>query len=447
MALLGALLLVPTQAAGIFSTVRGEDFYDERHAAIFNAIKRAYTAAPDADLVLISNALRDRGSLEMVGGNEYLVKLANETPSAVGAPHYARLVRDKARLRRVVDTAQGIQEQALKAGAVDTEEVEDVCREALAALAEVCRPEERVAAVRLAEAERGVIESLQSQQSDNLPTGVGAWDRVGGGMPRSGLCVLAGYPGGCKTTLAMTVSVNMALAGSRVRVFSYEQNAKRIAATVLSGATGYPVHDWLNTGRDPTGPELDVLEKVARRHDPLDFKITERGMDAPAIFNTCVAANADGGAPGVAVVDYVQDLPPFGPYQEITPKITESMRWLARIARDLGWLVIAVSQLDKQAGREHRRPQLSDGLGSSAIEQRADLFMSVWRPYQREAPPRGAERWSGPDGDTWRQRQTCVEVASLKNKYGALATCHMAFDGRSLQFRDPTEEETSAWMT
>src|SRR5688572_13888429 len=100
MALLGSMILDPKVVSDVVSSLNGaEDFYSEAHGAIYQALIDVYDRVPEADLVAIVDALRDRGQLENVGGSDFLAKLAYETPSSAGATRYAKAVADKAKLR------------------------------------------------------------------------------------------------------------------------------------------------------------------------------------------------------------------------------------------------------------------------------------------------------------------------------------------------------------
>src|SRR5690606_11665344 len=117
MALLGSMILDPKVAPDVISTLSGAgDFYSETHAAIYQALVDVYDRIPDADAVAIVDTLRDRGQLDQVGGPDYISKLAYETPSSAGALRYARIVADKAKLRKLINAADQIIYDALNAG-------------------------------------------------------------------------------------------------------------------------------------------------------------------------------------------------------------------------------------------------------------------------------------------------------------------------------------------
>lgn len=117
MALLGAMILDPASVAAVAPVLAGPgDFYSDAHAAVYAALVRVYASTPNADLVVLLDHLRDRGELDLIGGPEYLQKLASETPGSTGAAHYARIVADKAKLRRLAVAGEQIAHDALHAG-------------------------------------------------------------------------------------------------------------------------------------------------------------------------------------------------------------------------------------------------------------------------------------------------------------------------------------------
>ena len=106
MSLLGAMILDPRVIGDIIPLMKGpEDFYKEAHQHIYQALVDVYDQFNTGDLVQIVDMLRHRRVLEQVGGSEYLVELANAVPTSVNAPHFARLVAEKAKLRRLIDAA------------------------------------------------------------------------------------------------------------------------------------------------------------------------------------------------------------------------------------------------------------------------------------------------------------------------------------------------------
>lgn len=444
MSLLGCMILDPREVIpDVVRRVDAVHFYSERHGVLFRAIVDVYQAAGDVDLTQLIAHLDRQSKTAQVGGADYLMELVNSVPTAVNAPHYAAVVLDRARLRRLIE-ACGLVMHEVYQGVDDGPEL--VAR-ALDRVAELARDGGVRAPATLGRVELEVLDELVKGKPAMFHTGLAEVDRIADGVPRQGVWTIFGYPAGGKTTFALTVGMNLARAeGIPVRVVSFEQRAMRVAATLLSQAAGVNVHGMLNQGRRPTIQELDRLEAVARDHAGLDFAMFEDAMDPNAIFAEASLLR-DKHERGVVIVDYLQDIPPFGRFVDLTPRITEAMRVLARIARELGWLVVVVSQLDKSAGKKNRQPQLSDGLGSSAIEQRSDLISYVWRPHQREpCPPRPAVN-AHPFGHedaayrSWLVRYQRTRIGVIKNKYGPVGNTDLVFEGSLMRFRDPTDDE------
>lgn len=432
MSLIGAAILTTDRQmlGAIWSEVDRSHFYDVKHGAIWEGIGMCYVQHGKIDLVMLKQHLpaEDREELTTTA-----MTCAESVPTPTNWQYYARIVNAKHRTRKLM---RACQEQAWRlSNATDDDDAITLAMDSLAEAGRVTASDE---SVQLAEAERGLMDMLERRDAQCVPTGIEVFDREFMGLPKTGLVSIFGYPASGKTTLTLTIAESLAKRGIPVRVFSYEQNATRVAATLLSAATGLPVHSWINAGNQPSPQETDILTSAIQAHNALDFGLIDRSLDAPGIFRECQAVGMRG-TPGVAVVDYIQNLPGWGQFQELTPRITESMRWLQRIARDLGWLVLNVSQLDKVASKENRRPSLADGLGSSAIEQYSDMIVSVYRPHQRE-----------PNEDelgvmTWIARQRKCAMAVLKNKYGPNGEVDLAFDMKRMQFRVPSRDELQAW--
>lgn len=442
MSVLGALLLGPPQdvTAEVFVTLTATDFYEERHTAIYNALHTVHAKSRGAlDLVQVNQMLADADQLGAIGGTQYLVQLAEGCPSSANANHFAKIVRDKARLRRMIDACSSALYACYHS---DGAEVDAVTSKVLDGVTRSAKITGGSKSIRLADAEAQLIEAMGKGERDMYPTGIPVFDEAIGGLLKTGVCSCMGFPGSGKTTLMMEAAVSIASGAQGVRVpvrvFSYEQPARRIAATALTRDAGVPIHSMMNRGTYPDAEQWARIMHTIEQHEQIDFEIIEENMDAPTIFREIQACGAKVGR-GVAVVDYIQNLPGFGKFTEATPKIEESMRWLQRAARECGWLVLVVSQVDKKSAKENLRPTMASGLGSGAIEQASDMILSVWRPYQGEAKAVVG------DDVTWIYRQRRTELACLKNKYGAVGSAVVSFEAERMCFREPIDAERAAW--
>ncbi|MBX3377523.1 MAG: AAA family ATPase [Phycisphaeraceae bacterium] len=429
MTLLGAIMLDPR----VFNECRKSglsagDFYAERHAMIFSALQRSVQDDGDTLAVQVASRLTESGTLERCGGDSYLDELLTSTPSAAAAPWAIKRVIECARLRRVIDAADKAVHSILNRGAA--EDVDDLCNAAIERVSSAARARVIVRDTRLADAERAVLAQLQRRESCMLPTGIEGIDRDLGGIAASGLGVVYGYTSSGKTTLCIQIAGGLAQTQGRwVRVFSYEQPAKRIAATMLSAAAGVSVHERWNRGELPTDAEWDRLRKVLVDHDAMNFEIVEDNMNAAAIFARCVEYRDKNGPSGVVLVDYLQNLPPMA--KDDVQSVAESMRWLQRIARDLELLVLVVSQVTRDASKSGQPPRLNEAFGGVPIESKADFIMAVYRPHLMEASPASD---TDLDRMEWNRRQSITQVHLLKDKYGARGMAEMTFQLPLLRF-------------
>jgi len=217
----------------------------------------------------------------------------------------------------------------------------------------------------------------------------------------------------------------------------------------MSSSTGINTHRVLNTGCGLTPDERAAIEAAMVEQSSVDFGVFESDMDPPALYAEAAKLQQKH-REAVIVIDYVQNVAPFGEFVDQYPRINESMRIFAKIARSLGFLVVIVSQVSKQAGKMNEHPSISDGLGSSSIEQASDVITSIWRPHQREPRPAPSQStshaWAGDAiTDAWAARQLRCRVATLKNKYGPCGHVDLAFVGSRMQFRTATDADMIYW--
>jgi len=450
MALLGSMMLDPAIVPEVVSTVTPDDFDREAHATIFRAIRDNYAKAGSGDLIQLNEMLRDRGELDPVGGVDYLVELVSHVPSSANWPHFARIVVQKSRLRRLIQACG----QIVYSAYTGADDADAVITEAFDRVSAVARTGGGRPPTTLQQAQAQVVEQIDKGAPAMYRTGMTGFDGLADGIPRRGVWTIFGFPAGGKTTFALNVALTLA-SGMRgqlpvpVRVVSFEQSAMRIAATMLAASTGINTHRVLNTGSPLTTDQRGAIEAAMVEQADIDFAVFEENLDPPSIYAEIVRLQRNS-PEGVLIVDYLQDLPPFGDFIEQTPRMSEGMRVLARVARELGWLVIVISQVSKAAGKLNEQPQLADGLGSSAIEQRSDLISYVWRPHQREPRPAPSmapsSAWSGDAvTEAWAARQQRCRVGILKNKFGPCGHVDMAFEGPKMRFRAATEVDLMHW--
>ncbi len=441
-ALLGAAMLDGSIVPDVVSAgISPEVFTENRHAAIWAAIAESARGS-DLNLVVLEAALRRSGILAEIGGLNYLESLCLNTPGPATWPTYAKAVLDCHTRRKIIEACGKVLHAAYvpsgrtaeEIGQYATLEVEKASRAAVAKKD-----------VTLADAINQVLRSISDGKPATTPTGVKAIDDIIDGFPVQGLVTIMGIPGSGKTTLALNIAVNMCKRGLVGRMFSYEQPPKRIAATMMASELGKNVHKMLNKPVNEFGQPAEDLAQVDATHAlaNLDFAMVEDNMHAGDIYHRCASYSKAGVK--FVIVDYLQHLPPVYTEAGEEGRISDSMNWLARIARDFQMTVIVISQMTLAATRENRAPKATDGRGAQEINAASDLMLGVHRPFQNEEPPseddQALDRKSFAYIEHMRQRmdeykdkQTECDVWILKNKYGPMGVAPMRFHGETMRF-------------
>lgn len=430
MALLGACILDPRVIDEVFPILPPADaFYSEAHAIIWGAL-----LTTRGDLLMLHQRLRDVGSLKDIGGGEYLQKLASETPGAATAPHYAKVLAEKAKRRRIIHAAQA----ALNAAYTDADQTADqVCDKAVGAMLDAGKNAGSVRDVTLGEAMDQVVTDIGKGVPMLWKTNLRSFDAQFDGIMQGSVTTVFGAPNTGKTTLAMQFVQMLALCGVNVRVFSREQGPKRIAATImqqLATNSPIPVHEMLNRGTKPTAEEWVQIKNVRKDADIMDFAIVSDRLDAQQIYQRCLLYKRQGVQ--LVVIDYLQNLPPIPGIDYGTAQIDTACQWVQSIAVDLGIAVIAVSQITAEASRaaadrkEPKCPSLSDCRGGNSIEAISDMAFAVWRPHLN-ARMEAADSWASERKD---RNQTAVECA--KGKYSGRGGIELRFNPRTMTFED-----------
>jgi len=434
-ALLGALLLDPAAIPQAALLVAPEDFYGEDRRAVYAALLRVY--AKDRDLTtlvpLVADLERTGTLAKLPGGEAALMKLADQTPSAVSWPSYARTVAEKSRLRRLIRACEDAAYRAYTA-----EDAQAACDEAVAAVGAAAQSRGGSGSVSFADALEGFLERMERKESSLYPTGLADFDREFGGFPRQGVATLLGPPASGKTSMANHVAAQVALRhGVGVRVYSFEMGPGNMSAAVTAARTDVPLHEHAQRGSLPTDGEWERVRDFQREMAGLDVRIC---TDNPTAQDIYTRTAAERGKVGCVVIDYVQNLPRRTPGQDDVAAIEEGCRVAQRISRELECLVLLVSQVTAAASRDQRAPKSSDGIGSGAIEQASDLIVGVYRPARWENPREWATQ---ADGESWEDRKKYAELHVLKNKFGGQGVATVEFDGRVMKFGD--KKEVVAW--
>jgi replicative DNA helicase len=432
---LGAILLTEQALDGVLLEIglRSDHFYRPRHQRIFQAmIRLKEKAEPEAvDALTVCDDLRSQGALDEAGGEAYIHSLPTVVPAVGAVLDYARIVRDDALMRGILETTRQIQAEVL----AHRGEPRELIERAEQALFKIGH-EGGMAEMRTIEAvlheEIDKLEELSRRDIGltGTPSGFPDIDDLTGGFQPGNLIVLAARPSMGKSTLATNIAENAAIDhGKPVALFSLEMSETELAHRFIASQAKVSSDD-LRKGRvkpDRWPKVLRAVEKLAAApifiDDSSDIGVLEMRAKARRL-------HARHGGLGLIVVDYLQLVRPDGRADSRVEQVGQISRGLKILARELDIPVVAVSQLSRAVESRHPPvPMLSDLRESGQLEQDADVVMFVYREeyYDQESERLGeadiifAKHRNGPIGKvTLSFLPKYPRFASLYRDHGAV---------------------------
>ena len=409
---LGAILIDRETIIEIAEFLRPEDFYRQAHGSIYRAMLELFERREPVDLVTVSESLERSEDLEQVGGRSYLSQLSNQTPTAVHAVQYARIVERKAVLRNLIGAAGKI----AGIGYEDPAEIQEAIDRAESELFQVSNRRITVGFAQLKELLHSAYDRLDYLHAhrgelSGIASGFLDLDQLTTGFQRSDLIVVAARPSVGKTSFALNIAEHVAVGEKKtVGVFSLEMSKEQLVLRLLSSVAN------IDSKRLRSGflEELDFARIAPAMND-----LSEAALyidDTPTITSMELRTKArrlqaESGL-DLVIVDYLQLMQATTTNRDANrvQEVSEISRGLKALARELSVPVIALSQLSRQPEmRESKEPRLSDLRESGAIEQDADLVVFLWREKEKageEADIDGevinvklAKHRNGPTGD------------------------------------------------
>ena len=410
--IISAILIDNNTLLDVIEILTPQDFYRTAHQKIYTAITELFDKAEPVDLVTLANKLKEKGQLEEIGGASYLARLVDTVPLAVNAQHYAKIVHDKASLRRLIEKANAIAKRCFD----EMGNADDVIDFAEAAVFEITEKKSRQAFYPLSKIILNNIETLEENQGNRslvtgVPTGFSHLDNLTSGLQNSDLIILAARPSMGKTALALNIARNAAVDSSiPVAIFSLEMSKEQLSLRMLCSEARidssrlrggfFSMEDWQRL-TDAAG----VLSESPIYID-----------DSPSMTAMEIRAKArrlkmDKNI-GLVIIDYLQLMHGRPSAERRDLEISEISRALKALAKELDLPVLALSQLNRMLEqRTDKRPRLSDLRESGALEQDADVVAFIYRDevYNKEEdnPNKGmaevllSKQRNGPTGDVF----------------------------------------------
>jgi replicative DNA helicase len=377
---LGGVLLDNEALNRVLEVMKEGDFYRESHRKIFSAILDLYEKSEPVDLITLTEALKKRDALEAVGGVEYLNSLVNSVPTAANISYYAKIVKEKAILRKLINRSTDIISQVYGVSG----DVDDFLDQAERSIFEISEDRVRPSFYSLKDIIKSSFKTIERlyekrQLITGVPTGFTKLDELTSGLQPADLIIVAGRPSMGKTALALDIAAHAAVEGGiPSAIFSLEMAKEQLALRMLCSEAKVDAHrlrggflsesDWPKLTRAAGSlSEAPIFIDDTPALSALEMRAKSRRMKAEHNL-------------GLVVVDYLQLMRGRADSDNREQEISDISRSLKALAKELNVPVMALSQLNRRVEeRGDRRPQLSDLRESGAIEQDADVIIFLYR--------------------------------------------------------------------
>ncbi len=384
---LGGVMQDPNVLSDVVSLLDPEDFFQERHKIIWEALQKLSQFNTPIDVVTLSNALETENKLEAAGGREYLLKLIESVASGANARYHAEIIQKKAVMRRLINVST----TAIREAQDPTAEPDDVISKLEGSVMALAEKQVKNSLRPASEVVQEILKAVEMRKDgfSGCPTGFTDLDRLTNGLQPSDLIILAGRPGMGKSAFALTLAANSSVNyGKHVAFFSLEMGAEQLMQRIICSLAGIELSKFRSghLNQDEFAKLPGAASRIMQSNtlyvdDNLDLGIME-------LLSKCRSLKRKVGL-DLVIVDYLQ-LMKTGKEENRAVAVGAISRGLKVLAKDLKIPVIALAQLSRKteeradAARSIKaRPQLSDLRESGSIEQDADMVWFIERPFYR----------------------------------------------------------------
>jgi len=377
---LGGVLLENEALNRVLEILNPGDFYRESHRKVFSAILMLYERNEPADLITLSEVLKNRGELEEVGGIEYLNSLVNSVPTAANISYYAKIVKEKGILRKLINRATEIITQ----GYGDSGDVDELLDRAERSIFEISEDRIRPSFYPIKDIIKSSFKTIEKlfdkrQLITGVPTGFSKLDEMTSGFQPSDLIIIAGRPSMGKTAFALNIAQHAAIQGGvTAAIFSLEMAKEQLALRMLCSEAKMDAH--LLRGGFLSESDWPKLTRAAGSLSEAPIFIDDTpGLTALEMRAKSRRLKIEQNL-GLVIVDYLQLMRGRADMERREQEISDISRSLKALAKEINVPVVALSQLNRRVeDRGDKMPQLADLRESGAIEQDADVIIFLYR--------------------------------------------------------------------
>src|SRR6187402_169570 len=414
---LGAILINNHAFNQAAEVIDAQDFFRDAHRRIFEKMVVLTDRNDPVDLVTLKDELTRSGELDEVGGPAYVSALTDGVPRSANVEYYAKIVKEKSTLRRLIQSANEVLGRAYDA----EEDADTLLDEAERSIFQIAEGRMRSGFVKLSELVAGGYDMLEALQANRglvtgVPSGFVDLDEITSGFQKSDLVIVAARPSMGKTSLVLNMALHCGIeAGRTAGVFSLEMSKEQLFMRMLTSEARVDAHRF----RGGFLGEQDyarLVEAFARMHDA---KVFIDDTPSAGILEMRAKARRLKMEHGLdmLVIDYLQLMQGRGKFDNRQQELASISRALKILAKELEIPILALSQLSRATeSRGDHRPQLSDLRESGALEQDADVVMFIFR-----------EEMYSTDGERNPESEGVAEIIIGKQRNGPTGTAKLAF--------------------
>lgn len=421
---LGAVFISPETMISLADELTPDDFYKPANKIVFKTMLSLLEKGEPIDATTMVSALTNQGDISNIGGINYVVELVNSTPTSKNVEHYAKLVKEKATLRKVIAELSESLSSAYQ-GDISINEIIEKTEKSILDISNqnVGNGFRNVADI--LDTHMQIVETRSQTDGfvTGLSTGFVGLDKITTGLHEGNLIILAARPAMGKTALALNIAKHVATMERKSAViFSLEMGAEELIERMVASEGMIPGYH-LKTGNLSTDEWKRLVHAQSNLYDVPIFVDDTAGIRISDIRSKARKLSQEMGGLGIIIIDYLQLI--TGSKRENRQQIvSEISRELKILAKDLRVPVIALSQLSRSVEqRQDKRPILSDLRESGSIEQDADIVAFLYRDayYQKE------------QADS-QEANNVTELILEKNRHGSLGTVKLYFHKEYTKF-------------
>jgi replicative DNA helicase len=417
---LGAVLMDKNALLRVIEILSPDSFYRDAHRFIYEAVIKLFELGEPVDSVTVSEALRNDGKLDAVGGSVYIADLINSVPTSANAEHYAKIVEEKSILRRLIDTGTKIVRDSFE----EPDDVDALLDAAEKTIFSIALKRVREGFNRIDSVVKKVLEKIDKlyekhETLTGIPSGFQDLDNLTAGFQNSDLIIIAARPSVGKTALALNIAQNISIKHKiPVALFSLEMSKEHLAQRILCSEAEID-QNRLNTASLPDAGWKKLTKALSKLSEAPLYIDDSAAITSMEIRAKARRLKAEHGL-GLVIIDYMQLMSGRARVENRNQEMSEIARSLKTLARELEIPVIALSQLSRAVEqRPDRIPRLSDLRESGEIEQTADIVMFIHRDdYYNPGSEKG----------------NIAEIIIAKQRNGPVGTIELVFKKEIAKF-------------